>query len=1173
MKEIFLDSNIILGLDIGKSSVGFALVDKANNYKIINAGVRLFDAPEKPKEQTSLSKERGEFKRARNSNKNEFYRTKNIVKCMLKYNILNANTIRTYDKSPKVKQCPKSKKKHLFYIKTAEYLFYKKSKNNNVLNLRVKALTQKISNLELARVLYSMNNHRGVTYDEIREIPEGSNKSLSEDQKNLKDGFQKYNEEYKSKENDYLTVGQYLEKNHGAKFRNTDKWAKGKKVGKDYLFSIPRDDLKNEIEIIFEKQREFKNDICSKEFQDEYLEHFLWEKESPKYDTLVSPCIYNPNEKSANKHHFSSQLYISLEKLYNIRYREIGTKEYLEFSKEQKQIILNNSFEKIKGLSYKDIKKILKLPNLEFKGILEEEKSIVTNFDTFIQIKKIFNLEFNPLEEFKNDDGFIQNTLVSIINILAYETKDSLKKVELLKLDILDENIEKLLKITIRGHLSYSVCVLDKICKYMLNGDIPHDVKQKIENEYGVKSIDKKAYLPPIIYTDFPLKNNHTVIRALSQVRTVINDILKHYRKESGNSNWTFDMVTIELAREMNSKKQISSIDKAISQNTKSNQEAKEFCEKYNINNPTQEQILKAKLWILQKGIDPYVWIQNDENNFVDSYTLGRISAEKLFDEGYCEIEHTLPYGRSLDDSQSNKTLVRSSTNQNKGDKTPYEWLSKEQFEKFEKYIKDNWKDYTIPRVRKLLNKDFKGVDGFKQRDIVDTQIISKYAGLYIDKHLKFWNNPNFDGKRRVYANNGKITSILRKAWAIGKKNRDTHLHHGEDAIIIACSTPSLIKNISTFVGIQTYLTGGVLTLEKFDRVLNKHKTLKEYILNELKIHDIDIEKLNLKNKNVRDDFTSILFKILANKNYPYDGFRDDFKDIIENAPVTRYVKQKTNGSIHDETISKKKSDDEKGVLIRNGISRNGAYVRYDVFKIINLKGKITYDFVVLTAQYNGTKIDDLPTPILKDGDKSTFMFSVYKNDLLRYSLKDKSIIVCNFVKVDSSIIVKEPKNKESELFRKQIKGLHNSWLKTDDVEELKDIMSDKAILKELNLKLEKVTKLTSQVEKVTNLCNKVSSIIKTKYGINTVFIMEKMNSNQTKELRDILIQQSIVKEDIELTSDLIKTIFITLSESGYIPSSRADGQKKLIDLVKLKVDCLGNIIDEITSEIRRPLK
>jgi hypothetical protein len=356
-------------------------------------------------------------------------------------------------------------------------------------------------------------------------------------------------------------------------------------------------------------------------------------------------------------------------------------------------------------LLYKDIKKILELPNIEFKGVLEEEKSIVTNFDTFIQIKKILNLEFNHLEEFKKDDGFIQNDYKTIINILAYETKDSTKKDELEKLNISDKKIEKLLKISIRGHLSFSLGVVDKICNYMLNGYIPHESRQKIEDEYDVK-------------------------------------------------------------------------------------------------------------------------------------------------------------------------------------------------------------------------------------------------------------------------------------------------------------------------------------------------------------------------------------------------------------------------------------------------------------------------------------IEDLPTPKdLKAEEKATFMFSVFKNELLRYSLKDKSIIKGNFLKIGNSPVIREPKNKETEFFKKQIKGLYNSWLKTDDVEELKEIMSDKAIQKELNLKLEKVSTLSSQVEKVTHLCDSVSEIIKTKYNVNAIFTMEKMNSIQTKKLRNILIQKNIVKEDVELTSNLTKTIFITLSESGYIPSSRADGQKKLIDLVKLKVDCLGTVTDEITVEIRKPLK
>ena len=40
----------------------------------------------------------------------------------------------------------------------------------------------------------------------------------------------------------------------------------------------------------------------------------------------------------------------------------------------------------------------------------------------------------------------------------------------------------------------------------------------------------------------------------------------------------------------------------------------------------------------------------------------------------------------------------------------------------------------------------------------------------YIEKYLAFPKSEKT--KRRVFANNGKITSLLRKSWGIGKKNR-----------------------------------------------------------------------------------------------------------------------------------------------------------------------------------------------------------------------------------------------------------------------------------------------------------------------------------------------------------------------------------------------------------------
>ena len=39
------------------------------------------------------------------------------------------------------------------------------------------------------------------------------------------------------------------------------------------------------------------------------------------------------------------------------------------------------------------------------------------------------------------------------------------------------------------------------------------------------------------------------------------------------------------------------------------------------------------------------------------------------------QIDHILPYHRSFDDSQNNKVLVKWTENQEKGDRTPYEWF------------------------------------------------------------------------------------------------------------------------------------------------------------------------------------------------------------------------------------------------------------------------------------------------------------------------------------------------------------------------------------------------------------------------------------------------------------------------------------------------------------------
>ena len=51
------------------------------------------------------------------------------------------------------------------------------------------------------------------------------------------------------------------------------------------------------------------------------------------------------------------------------------------------------------------------------------------------------------------------------------------------------------------------------------------------------------------------------------------------------------------------------------------------------------------------------------------------IDINRLDEIGYLEVDHILPYSRSMDNSQANKVLVLSDENQKKGNKTPFEYI------------------------------------------------------------------------------------------------------------------------------------------------------------------------------------------------------------------------------------------------------------------------------------------------------------------------------------------------------------------------------------------------------------------------------------------------------------------------------------------------------------------
>ena len=175
------------------------------------------------------------------------------------------------------------------------------------------------------------------------------------------------------------------------------------------------------------------------------------------------------------------------------------------------------------------------------------------------------------------------------------------------------------------------------------------------------------------------------------------------------------------------------------------------------------------------------------------------IRIDDLFN-GTAEVEHLIPFSQSLDDSRSNKTICTKKANGDKRKKTP--------FEAFSNHNDYNWNEI-IERVKRLpkskqwrFQQDameiWKRDHGhFLSRHLNDTRYIGRLAKEYLECICPF---------NKIDVLTGRLTALLRRHWGLNsvlneddsdKKNRDDHRHHAVDAIVVGMTTLSMLQNMS----------------------------------------------------------------------------------------------------------------------------------------------------------------------------------------------------------------------------------------------------------------------------------------------------------------------------------------------------------------------------------------
>ena len=888
-----------LGLDVGIKSVGWCVLECDENGEPIQINAlnsRIFDAAEQPKTGASLAEPRRNARGLRRRIRRKSFRLERIRK------LFSENGIELFETQD-----------DLICLKD-EY------KNLDIVKLRSDALDKKLTEAEFARVLYSLARHRGfksnkrvVVTDDDDEEKKGKGKDRDEGK--LLSSIRESEEEMR--ESCMRTRGEQLYKKY---------LMEGKPVhnkGGDYSMCVSRDILVKEIELLFEKQKEFGNNFATDKNKEKYLDIFLSQRnfdEGPGKGSQytgshdVKKCEIYRDEDVAAKGTYTSEWATIYQKINNLSIICGGDRRRL--SNEERQIAVELA-KKVDKVTYKAFRKAIKLDddyrfsalNYSEKKKQGKKKSEGESKSDVVEINDVVDsLACEDKSEFitaKNSNKIVKalndnlKSDVELIDEIAeictkYKSenlfRNAIAESKIIGGRLDEETIEKLSKIDMKGYGHLSLHVLREILPYLEEGMVYSDAMQKAGHNHSEHNFEKQKYLgTKEVYDAIGGVTSHVVKRALSQTVKVIDAVIRQYGSPYA--------INIELARDMSmTKDERDKLKKENDARAAKNEAIRENIAKLNAM-PNSTNVLKYKLY--------------EEQDHKCAYSMETLDINHLFEDGYYEIDHIIPYSRSFDDSFNNKVLVLKRENQNKRNSTPVEY--------FERIGRDYdevlafWKAVYQKRNRKkleFLQKKEINESEWKNRALNDTRYASRMLANLIKDYLLF-DEKSKDKYGRVETVKGAITSYLRRFWGVQKIREDGDKHHAVDAAIIACVTPKTKNKIERYNQIKESrkMRNGQYVLEDgeicdsdyYDK--NSHLVLpypyKEFI-NELDARVMD-EPVLMQNK----------LRLL--------GFNENYLMNAKPFVVSRMTSRKAKGCINEATVFSSKYADNKYPTVCDG--------------------------------------------------------------------------------------------------------------------------------------------------------------------------------------------------------------------------------------------------------------
>ena len=962
-KSSYSPKKYSLGLDIGTSSIGWAVLD-LDKERIHDLGVRIFEQPEDPQNGDSLAKPRRDARSARRRLKRRRQRLNHLKQFFIDQNILTKDQVE-------------------------EVLDYKSDFNKlDVYELRARALTEELSPEELLKVLYQIAKRRG--FKSNRKVVEESNKEGGRVTSALK-----VNEKFLA-DNNYTTVGDALSRD--------EKFAPHKRNKRDdYTNSFARDDFLRELEAIIKTQQNYtlKNvpertineliygindeqviNVSAIMYQRPFMTKELIEK-------MVGDCTFEKNEKRAPKASYSFEVFRLASDLSHLVFiprdtsKRQAKRENLEIRLSSEQIgkvidVAKNQ----KSLTYKKVRSTAGISEDYVPKDVRGKKKEGDEFgedNTFGGLKAYSDIRL-ALKDLPEDWAKIDNE--SAINQIAYilttQKADEGIRAELDSLPLSDKAKEAIIKIKPTNFKSFghlSIKALQKITPHILEG-MTYD---KACEAAGYDFKKQSASLEQI--------TNPVVKRAITQTLKVVRAIERKYGKPY--------FIKVETARDLAKNfKDRKAVENENKENQARNQSIIQTLKENGVVTPTGQQIIKVKLYREQNGVCLY------SGKPIDFETM-------LRDDNAYQVDHIVPFSRSNNDGITNKVLVLTEENQKKGNQTPFEYFGADE-KRWKEYVarvestyqtrevkkgdKDagaNYKynGYAMKKKQNLLLQDYKN-DSWNVRALNDTRYITRFIQNYLRQNVDFAEG---EEKQRVIAPNGTTTAYLRKRWGLAKDRAEDVLHHAKDAAVVAAINQKIVYQANLFSKEQEmklYLNNAKTIDEKRQILLqstdeNTGEITDEATFTQAQKDLAQVEYFKLcsdeeTKKRFPDPWTGFSKEVmkrtlntdiatLQNELRGLDNYDEDFRLSVKPIFVSRMPRRKATAQAHKETIRSPKVKDNDQRTVRMPLNK---VKRKDVENsVLKESDKWLYDKLLERLDAHG------------DNPEKAFAEPIYKND------------------------------------------------------------------------------------------------------------------------------------------------------------------------------------------------